>query len=100
MVINIIISEVNLLKDYVILTNNSNSTVNLKGWKLIDTTPTNQKRHEFIFQKDFFLQPDAIIKIWSGTGANDADNIYQNRRANIWNNPGDTAELYDASGNL
>ncbi|HIH14263.1 MAG TPA: hypothetical protein HA224_03330 [Nanoarchaeota archaeon] len=100
MVINIIISEVNLLKDYVILTNNSNSTVNLKGWKLIDTTPTNQKRHEFIFQKDFFLQPDAIIKIWSGTGANDADNIYQNRRAKIWNNPGDTAELYDASGNL
>ncbi len=90
------ISEINLIKDYAELTNNSSVKINLKNWKLIDTTPTNQKRHEFIFQKDFFLQQDASVKIWSCIGHDDLANIYQNRRALIWNNPGDTATLYDA----
>ncbi len=95
----IIISEVKLIKDYVALKNNSNSAVNLKGWHIIDTTPTNQKRHEFVFKKDFFLAVDAEVKIWSGIGNEDANNIYQNRKAKIWNNPGDTATLYDTNGN-
>ena len=93
------ISEVNLPKDYIALKNTGSAAVNLKNWKLIDTTPTNQKRHEFIFKKDFFLQPNAEVKIWSGIDRDDAANIYQNRRAPIWNNPGDTANLYDAVGN-
>ena len=96
----IIISEVNLIKDYVELKNNDSVKINLRGWKILDTTPTNQRRHEFIFQKDFFLQPSATVKIWSCAGNNDASNIYQNRSAKIWNNPGDTAELYDADRNL
>jgi len=93
------ISEINLLKDYVALRNNNSVKINLRGWKIIDTTPTNQKRHEYIFPKDFFLQPDASVKIWSDVGNNDASNVYQNRRAKIWNNPGDTATLYDLNGN-
>src|SRR3989344_1373641 len=98
--IKVIISKINLLKDYVELKNNNSVKINLRGWKILDTTPTNQKRHEFIFPKDFFLQPDASVKIWSGVGNDDASNIYQNRRAKIWNNAGDTAELYDSQGNL
>ncbi len=96
----VIISEVNLIRDYVELTNNGSTKINLKDWKIIDTTPTNQKRHEFIFKKDFWLQSDVTVKIWSGAGRDDAENIYQNRRAPIWNNPGDTAELYDSAGKL
>ncbi len=93
------ISEVNLIKDYVALTNNSNSAINLRNWHIIDITPTNQKRHEFIFKKDFFLAANTIVKIWSGVGKDNANNIYQNRRASIWNNTGDTATLYDSNGN-
>ena len=93
------ISEINLIKDYVALKNNNSVKINLRGWKLLDTTPTNQKRHEFIFLKDFFLQPNTTVKIWSSVGSDDANNIYQNRRAKIWNNPGDTATLYDSNGN-
>ncbi|MBI4095413.1 MAG: lamin tail domain-containing protein [DPANN group archaeon] len=99
MAINIIILEINLFKDYVKLKNNSVNPVNLRDWKLIDSTPTNQKRHKFIFPKDFFLQPNATVKIWSGVGKNNINNIYQNRRAKIWNNLGDTATFYDSNGN-
>ncbi len=95
----VIISEVNLVKDYVKLKNKGAAQINLKNWKIIDTTPTNQKRHEFIFPKDFWLAPGATVKIWSNIGRDDAENIYQNRRAPIWNNVGDTAALYDADGN-
>ncbi|MBI2041251.1 MAG: lamin tail domain-containing protein [DPANN group archaeon] len=97
--IKIIISEINLLQDYVRLRNDDSVKINLKDWHIIDTTLTNQKRHEFTFLKDFFLQPGAAVKIWSGVGDNDAKNIYQNRHAPIWNNPGDTATLYDLNGN-
>src|SRR3989344_6403891 len=95
----VIIFEINLIKEYVELKNVSGEKINLNGWKIIDTTPTNQRRHEFTFLKDFWLAPDATVKIWSGVGNNGASNIYQNRHAPIWNNPGDTATLFDSSGN-
>jgi hypothetical protein len=66
--------------------------VALTGWTLRDLA-----RHIYTFP-EFTLQPGQGVRIWTGTGNNDAANLYWGRRAAVWNNRGDTAVLTDVQG--
>jgi outer membrane lipoprotein SlyB len=86
---------INLNEEYVELKNEKTHQENISGWKILDL-----KNHEFIFPADTVVQPRATIILHSGQGTNTASDLYWNRKAPVWNNPGDTAFLYDLNGNL
>lgn len=46
----------------------------------------------------FQLASGATVSVWTGPGRDDAENLYWNRRAAVWNNAGDVAVLADAMG--
>ncbi len=79
--------------EYVVIKNYGPNPVNLKGWKLKD-----RAGHTFVFP-DITLQPGESVYIHSGEGVNTGNTLYWGNGA-IWNNDGDTAYLYDASGKL
>ena len=79
--------------EYVIIKNYGPDTVNLKGWVLKD-----RAGHTFVFP-DVTLKPGETVTIHSGKGINHDHVLYWGDGA-IWNNDGDTAYLYDPSGNL
>ena len=79
--------------EYVVIKNYGPNTVNLKGWMLKDRVG-----HMFIFP-DVILKPGETVTIHSGKGVNHDHILYWNNSA-IWDNKGDTAYLYDQSGNL
>ena len=54
--------------------------------------------HTFVFP-DVILKPGETVIIHSGSGVNQDHVLYWGDGA-IWNNDGDTAYLYDPSGNL
>ncbi|HEX5692429.1 MAG TPA: lamin tail domain-containing protein [Roseiflexaceae bacterium] len=80
--------------EYVLIRNETNEAVDLSGWTLRDS----DNKHTFTFPA-FTVPPGAEVRLWSGSGAADAANLYWGSRGAIWNNLGDTAFLLDASGN-
>ena len=40
------------------------------------------------------------MKVHTGTGRDTAANVYQDRRAHVWNNDHDTATLRDSHGRI
>jgi hypothetical protein len=38
------------------------------------------------------------VRVWTGRGTNDAENLYWGRRQAVWNNTGDLAILRDVAG--
>ena len=79
--------------EYVLLRNETDAPVDLAGWKLQDMG----SKHSFTFPA-FTLAPGAEVRLWSGSGAVDAANLYWGNRGAVWNNVGDTAVLVDAEG--
>ena len=70
----------------------------MKSWLLKDSSASN--KYEF---KDFTLEALKSVIIYSGCGTDTQDKLYwqcPEGRYAIWNNSGDHAFLYDASGNL
>lgn len=79
--------------EYVRIINTSASPVTMTGWRLEDEGA----KHTYIFPT-FTLAPGAEVRLWSLSGVDDAANLYWGHRQPIWNDTGDTATLYDASG--
>jgi hypothetical protein len=73
--------------EYVVLQNDSSVPVNLRGWTLRD-----EQGDTYTFPAHT-LVPGATVNIWTRSGADDAQNLYWNRTAAVWNNSGDTATL-------
>lgn len=93
----IIIESVDLVKEMVIIRNNSNETVNLSRWRLVSVVGN----QEFIFPQGTLIRPGERLKIVSGSAASNIDeNTLVWTKSYIWNNDGDPAELYDANHNL
>lgn len=84
----------NLNDEYVVLKSYGDSAVNLLGWTLED-----EAGHYYNFPH-FVLEPGAIVRIHSGCGVDTSTDLYWCSDWAIWNNDGDTAYLYDSSGNL
>ncbi len=84
----------NLNDEYVIISNNGNTSVNLTGYTLSD-----EANHTFVFP-DFVLESRGLVTIHTGSGNNTDDELYWGSEYPIWNNDHDTAYLRDAEGEL
>ncbi len=73
---------------------NLGAAINLKDWKLKD-----EATHIYTFE-DFELNNLQSVAIHSGSGTNNATDLFWNLKTTVWNNDHDTAFLRDAEGNL
>ncbi len=82
-------SQRSLNAEWVTVSNTGRSSVNLKGWTLSD-----RSHHVYTFG-GFTLGGHASVRVHTGISRNTRGDVYQNRRAYVWNNTGDTATLRD-----
>ncbi|WP_232461980.1 lamin tail domain-containing protein [Thermococcus siculi] len=80
--------------EYVVLENRDSTTVNLKGWLIMDKAD-----HRYYFPS-VTLQPGKRIVLHTGKGTNTAHDLYWGSGRAIWNNDHDTAYLYNSQGEL
>ncbi|MEU1458444.1 lamin tail domain-containing protein [Streptomyces avermitilis] len=80
-------SNRSLNKEWVELTNTTRQTVNLDGWTLED-----EDGHTYTFD-DYRLAGRATVRIHTGQGRDTRTDLFQDRRAYVWNNDHDTATL-------
>ncbi|GAA2041179.1 MULTISPECIES: lamin tail domain-containing protein [Streptomyces] len=85
-------SNASLNGEWVRITNSTTKAVSLKGWTLTDA-----QKHTYTFGT-FTLGSGKSVTVRTGSGKNTASNVYQNRRAYVWNNDKDTATLRKANG--
>jgi len=78
--------------EYVALRNDTAAPVDLTGWTLAD-----RAGHRYVFPARV-LHPGGTIRVWTGPGADDADDLFMGRFAAVWNNWGDTATVRDKVG--
>ncbi|AKB78916.1 Competence-like protein [Methanosarcina horonobensis HB-1 = JCM 15518] len=89
------VSDLNLQEEWVEITNEGSSSVSLVGWKIEDEG----SKHTYVFPS-CTLDSQATVTLYTGEGTNTATELYWGSGSPIWNNDGDTAYLYDESGNL
>uniref|UniRef100_A0AAU2VDY5 Lamin tail domain-containing protein n=1 Tax=Streptomyces sp. NBC_00003 TaxID=2903608 RepID=A0AAU2VDY5_9ACTN len=82
-------SQRSLNAEWVTVANTGRSSVSLKGWTLSD-----RSHHVYTFG-GFTLGGHTSVRVHTGIGRNSRTDVYQNRRAYVWNNAGDTATLRD-----
>ncbi|WP_240910587.1 lamin tail domain-containing protein [Thermococcus sp. GR6] len=85
----------NLNDEYVVIANLGCKDEELSGWKLVD-----EKEHTYIFPSGFILKAGKTVTVHTGSGTDTDTDLYWGEKRAVWNNNGDTAYLYDASGNL
>ncbi|MBC2873514.1 MULTISPECIES: lamin tail domain-containing protein [Streptomyces] len=78
--------------EWVTVTNTGKKAVDLSRWTLTDN-----ERHTYRFGT-LRLAAHASVRVHTGTGRDSAADVYQNRRAYVWNNDRDKATLRDAAG--
>jgi micrococcal nuclease len=83
----------NLNGEYVVICNRGAAAVALSGWTLTD----DGAHHTYHFGP-FTLSAGASVTLYSGSGTNSATALYWNSNGAIWNNGGDCAHLYSATG--
>lgn len=81
-----------LRKEYVVVTNTGDRARSLTGWVLRDAAG-----HRFVFPQ-FRLRPGRIVRIRTGSGSNDGNDLFWGMGNYVWNNDGDTAYLKKPSG--
>ena len=86
----------NTVEEFVGLGNAGIEPIDLAGWTLRDET----SQHRYVFPDGFVLQPDGIVRVRVGCGADDADDLHWCKDDAVWSNGGDTAILQDAAGNV
>jgi len=95
----IFIQELDLKGDYVTIINTTENDVNFCGWRLKSVVG----RQSFQFPDDFVLKAGATVTVWSGRTAdtkhNPPSSFFWTKKF-IWNDKGDDAGLYDATGQL
>lgn len=83
----------NTSEEYVTLRNAGDQGLDLGGWRLED-----RAGHRYRFP-DYRLEARALVRIRTGSGRDDQENLYWGRNAAVWNNRGDALYLVDA-GNV
>ncbi|MEH0589799.1 lamin tail domain-containing protein [Streptomyces sp. B21-106] len=87
-------SNRSLNREWVELTNTTRHAINLDGWTLEDESG---KTYTF---DDYRLAGRATVRVHTGVGRDTRTDLYQDRRAYVWNNDYDTATLRNARGRL
>lgn len=90
------ITGLDLAGEKVTIKNSGSTNVDLSGWYII-SVEGNQK---FSFPSGTVIKPGVSIKIVSGPNAVAGTNQLVWSKANIWNNSGDTARLFNNKGVL
>jgi hypothetical protein len=81
--------------EQVLLHNEGDDAVDLGGWTLQDAA---RRPHVYTFAATRRLGAGRTLRLWSGRGNDDDDNVYWGRRQAVWNNSGDIALLRDPDG--
>jgi len=87
-------SNSSLNAEWIQLKSNCAGDKSLGGYRIRD-----RSHHNYTFGS-FTIQPGETVKVHTGAGANTAAHVYQDADGYIWNNDGDKAFLYNASGTL
>ncbi len=82
--------------EFVLITNEGTDAVDLTGWLLQDDA---RSPHVFTFPP-LTLAPETAVQVWTGSGQNDAANLYWAFGSPVWNNDGDTVTLLTNSGDV
>lgn len=89
------VSDLSLQDEWVQISNTGSSPVSLNGWKIEDKG----NKHTYTFQS-YTLNAGTTVTVFTGKGTSSATELYWQLDDPIWNNNGDTASLYDDSGEL
>lgn len=89
------IAGISLSDEWVSIQNIGSSPVSLEGWTITD----DGNMHTYTFSS-FTLSAGATVTLHSGSGNDNATDLYWGSSRSVWNNDGDIARLYDVSGNL
>jgi hypothetical protein len=79
--------------EWVRITNNTQATVDLKGWTVRDAA-----NHVYTFASTYRLGKGGAVYLHTGKGANSIAHRYWGRTGYIWNDGGDTAILRNKEG--
>ena len=77
------------LEEWVEFKNYDNETIDMTDWRIRD-----EGTHRFYFPDNFQLSAGARVKVWTGSGTNDASNLYWGLDEEVWNNFGDCIYLH------
>ncbi len=80
--------------EVVTIENSGASTQDLTGWKVSD----DGQGHTFNFPNGFLLGSGSSVKLVSGGYGQDTESVIYWKTRTVWNNDGDTARLFDPSG--
>jgi hypothetical protein len=95
----VVLTELNLVQDYVKIRNTGKDRVDLTGWRLCDRAGHCINFIEWENGYRFELLPFSTLTIYSGQEGNPSSTrLYWPDE--MWNDRGDTASLYDAGGTL
>ena len=82
--------------EVVVVENSGPSTQDLTGWKVSD----DGQGHTFNFPNGFLMRPGSSVKLVSGGSGQDTERVIYWKTRTVWNNDGDTARLFDPSGEM
>ena len=80
--------------EVVTIENSGASTRDMTGWKVSD----DGLGHTFNFPNGFLLRPGSSMKLVTGGSGQDTESAIYWKKRTVWNNDGDTARLFDPSG--
>ncbi|MFJ7148710.1 lamin tail domain-containing protein [Streptomyces sp. NPDC100445] len=83
-----------LNREWVEISNESRRAVNLDGWTLSD-----EDGHTYTF-RHYRLAGDATVRVHTGFGRDNRNDLYQDRRQSVWDDREDTATLRNDRGRL
>ena len=89
-------------EEYVELTNTGEEDVDLTGFELWDrpggvVQQSGAPEGPFVFP-EFVLEPGSSVRIWTGEGSDDGENLYWGQSTQVWNREADRVRLFDADG--
>ncbi|WP_436931493.1 lamin tail domain-containing protein [Halosimplex halobium] len=83
----------NLNDEYIELTNNRDSGIDMTGWTLSDSAD-----HTYSFPDGFTLDSGDSVTIYTGSGSDSSSKLYWGRDSAVWNNGGDTVIVTNDNG--
>lgn len=84
-----------LNKEVVVLTNTGTRGRKLGGWTVRDASG-----HVYRIPSGFVLKPGKVVRIHTGKGVDDSNDLYWRSGWYIWNNTGDRAVLKNRAGTV
>ena len=82
-----------LNKEFVILENRGSRRIMFDGWRLRDSRP-----NRYLFDDSFSLAPDMRVRVHTGRGDDDRNDLYWGLDSYIWGDREDTAILTKRHG--